>query len=245
MIVNLIDYTGAGNPDQYHAARVMVFTKGTRLNMDAQRWQTVLEMSQETIQAELTYMANTIPSSWEFVNYTFAVEGVTRACTHQMVRTRTASFAQQSMRVTDMSGFAYHIPKKLSNRGGVGEMLYAQAMTEIDTAYKEMIKAGIEEEDARGVLPTNILTNIVCQYNLRTLSDLVKSRSGGRTQDEYRDVVKKFGELVTEIHPWTDQFLYPKSRNYFADLEAATMVVTDRNVRSNILKVIDKMRKDQ
>ena len=52
-------------------------------------------------------MANTIPSSWEFVDYTFLVTGVSRAYTHQQVRTRAASYAQQTMRVLNMGEFDY------------------------------------------------------------------------------------------------------------------------------------------
>jgi thymidylate synthase (FAD) len=215
--------------------------------MDAQRWYDVQLLPTNQLMDELAYMANTIPSSWEFVTYTFAVEGVTRACTHQMVRTRTASFAQQSMRVTDMSQFKTLMPPKyLEGEDRSLASCYDHTMEGLRQAYRTLIENGSAEEDARGVLPTNILTNIVCHYNLRTLSDLVKSRSGGRTQDEYREVVKKFGELVLKIHPWTDQFLYPKGRDYFKDLEEAVHAkIPMRESRNEVLKIIDKMRKNQ
>jgi flavin-dependent thymidylate synthase len=243
MKIDLIDYTGAGNPDPLHAARVLVFTKNTRLSMDSARWSAMQVMSQGVLMDELAYMANTIPSSWEFVHYTFAVQGVTRACTHQMVRTRTASFAQQSMRVTDMSGFQYLTPQWM---GGNAEEIYCDAMENINTSYKEMRSMGVAEEDARGVLPTNILTNIVCCYNLRAMSDLVKSREGGRTQSEYREAVRLMGDAILRVHPWASLFLYPKGRNYFAELESKIEnIAISSDGRRELLKIIDKMRKEE
>jgi len=241
MKISLIDYTGMGHPDPEHAINVLIFTKNTRLNMSAMNFQDIADWPRSKKMEELAYMANTIPSSWEFVNYTFMVEGVTRACTHQMVRTRTASFAQQSMRVTDMSGFDYRFPKDLP---GASENMYKAMMGDINDVYSAMLKEGAPEEDARGILPTNILTNIVCHYNLRTMSDLVKSRSGGRTQDEYREVIALMADRILEVHPWAELFLFPKGRNYFTDLETSVAKVKNRELRTELLKIIDKMRKE-
>jgi thymidylate synthase (FAD) len=248
--VSLIDYTGIGNPDKWHAARVLLFTKQTRLNVDASRWAALSILRDDEILPELEYMAETIPSSWEFVHYTFAIEGVTRALTHQLVRTRTASFAQQSMRVTDMSGFKYRVPPSFDPEATSLQAQhyheYAQAMDYISQGYKSLIAMGAAEEDARGVLPTNILTNIVGCYNLRTLSDLVKSREGGRTQDEYREVVRLMGAAVLDVHPWSSVFLYPKGRDYWAELEDAIATSSlAMEKRRQILKIIDKMRKEK
>jgi hypothetical protein len=104
MKVTLIDFTGAGfNDPAAHAAALLVFTKNTRLEMSAGGLAKYLSKPMMELLEELEYMANTIPSSWEFVDYTFMIEGVTRAFTHQLVRTRTASFAQQTMRVLNVS----------------------------------------------------------------------------------------------------------------------------------------------
>ena len=74
-------------------------------------------------QNEIEYMANTVPSSWEFCDYSFMITGVTRAFTHQLVRTRTASYAQQAMRVLteeeqkDLQTNADEIEGELTNTG--------------------------------------------------------------------------------------------------------------------------------
>src|SRR5262249_10238750 len=96
--VKLIDYT-------QDAAAKLIFTKATRLNMTPGLYDEVLAKCGGTEEAwqdndwmnsELSYMARTIPSSWEFVHFTFLVTDVTRACTHQIVRTRHGSYAQQT-----------------------------------------------------------------------------------------------------------------------------------------------------
>lgn len=223
------------------AREMLIFTKKTRLEMSAIAFEEIMDMSDEEKDKELEYMANTIPSSWEFCSYTFMIEGVTRAFTHQFVRTRTGSYAQQSMRVTDMGDFTYHTGPTLS--GSVDRLQYDSAMEVARDTYFDLVNSGVAIEDARGVLPTNIHTNIVAKFNLRTLSEMSKSRSGGRTQGEYRDVIGAMADEVLLVHPWADKFLFPKGREYFAQLEEAVAEVQDYHIKQNIRKAIDVMRK--
>ena len=186
--------------------------------------------------AELDYMLGTIHSSWEFVNYTFHIDGVTRAFTHQLVRTRHGSYAQQSQRTVDMSGFDFVVPDSCSmepdgcgmvqrdtgspfdRRAWLGNQVafydetnpsnwYDIAMDVINLAYQKMIEGGTPPQDARGVLPTNIVTNIVAAFNLRTLSDMAKLRLCTRTQGEYQDVFRAMREAVLAVHPWAEPFI--------------------------------------
>src|SRR4051812_1582937 len=105
MKVSIIDHTGAGSGDPYYAAKLLIYTKNTRLTQGEDTRAKVAAMSEQAILADLDYIAKTIRSSWEFVDYTFEITGVTRAFTHQFVRTRTGSYAQQAQRVADMSMF--------------------------------------------------------------------------------------------------------------------------------------------
>ncbi len=224
-----------------NAMEILIFTKGTRLEMTPHRFEVIANLSNEQKLEELAYMANTIPSSWEFVDYTFSIEGVSRGFTHQWVRTRPNSNAQQSMRVTNMGGFDYVTGPTLK-RDTLAQ--YNTCMGIIKEVYRNLIEDGVAIEDARGILPTNIKTNIVTKINLRMLSDMVKSRSGGRTQNEYREVMGAISTEVLKVHPWADLFLFPKGRDYFDDLEKFKDVVP-QNMRQNFLKIIDKMRKHQ
>ena len=208
MEVNLIDYTGINHPDPWYAARLLVYTKNTRLTQGPETRAMVAELSGDEITKELDYIANTIRSSWEFVSYTFEIIGVIRACTHQMVRTRHASFAQQAQRVIDLSsGFESLLPETVKEKGQ--EKLWDLCMKMIGSTYKTMHENGVPAQDCRGVLPTNVLTNIIEKIDLRNFADLVGKRENLRAQGEYADVARKMKELVLGVHPWTFPFLEP------------------------------------
>ncbi len=82
-------------------------------------------------------------------------------------------------------------------------------MSNIDASYRELQRLGIPAQDCRGVLPTNVMTNIIMKANLRTMADLLASRKGLRAQGEYASVAREWERLILDIHPWTQPFLSP------------------------------------
>ena len=244
MNVELIDYTGAGSEDPArHAANVLVFTKQTRLNMSADLMDEIERWSLAEIANELEYMANTIPSSWEFVDYTFLITNVSRAFTHQFVRTRTGSFAQQTMRVLNKHGWTYETGPTLWEHEKL-KLDYDEGMRQIAELYDQLIEDGAKIEDARGILPTNIHTNIVAKFNLRTLCDMFRKRASGRTQGEYREVIDLMKDQVLSVHPWASMFIE-------RDLDRATKLlesgVSKLGIECDVdvtplLKLIDQLR---
>lgn len=238
MKVTLLEHTR-------HAEEILIFTKSTRLNMNPALIGEIQRMTDEERRAQLEYMANTIPSSWEFVDYIFLIEGVSRAYTHQQVRTRAGSYAQQSMRVNDMCDYHYvATDRNLNDPVAMG--IINATNHRIKEAYKALLQIGQPPEDARGILPTNIATNIVCKFNLRTMSELAASRTGGRTQSEYQAVVNGMIDAVLQVHPWAELFFFPKGRDYFAEIEAfaAKEFPDDLLKKGELLKIVDKMRKE-
>lgn len=228
------------------ARETLIFTKSTRLNLTAGLFEEICNWPEDKKMDELRYMADTIPSSWEFVDYLFLMEGVSRSYTHQQVRTRWASYAQQTMRVLDVGDFDYvYTEKNLENPYAMAAI--DRVLDAIKQGYRELIRIGQPVEDARGVLPTNIATNIVCKFNLRTLSELARSRTGGRTQGEYQRVINSTMDQVLQVHPWAKLFLFgERGRDYFAEIEAfAKSHVLDREDRAALLKIVDKMRKER
>lgn len=199
MKVTLIDYT-------QNAVDKLLYTKATRLTQgeDTMKW--IVNMTKEEQIEQLKYMANTVPSSWEFVNYTFQIEGVSRAFTHQLVRTRTGSYAQQAQRVCNMERFEYVTGPSIMENPAL-RAVYDECMEKIQVYYNHLIRSGAKTEDARGVLPTNICTNIIAQFNLRSLSDLIKKRTSKRAQGEYREVAMRMADAVVKVHPWAKLFL--------------------------------------
>lgn len=183
------------------ALNLLLRSKNTRLagQEDPADW------SDERKQQELDYILGTIKSSWEFVDYVFRISGVTRAFTHQLVRTRTGSYAQEAMRAVDASHHVIQMPQSVADspfkEGWEGCATLAQ------NAYEYMVKSDIPRQDARGILPTNVETSIMAKFNLRTLHEMAKLRLCTRTQGEYQGVMRAMRLAVTTVHPWTKPML--------------------------------------
>jgi flavin-dependent thymidylate synthase len=208
MKVSLINYTGFGHPDPHFAAKLLAYTKATRLEQGEEGFARFLAMTPEELQPQLDYIAGTLRSSWEFIDFQFQINGVTRAFTHQFVRTRTASYAQQAQRVVDLTDVGVSMPDTVAENPAA-RAAWDEACSSIKSAYSAMQAAGIPNQDCRGIVPTNILTNITAKINLRTLADLVGKRQNLRAQGEYADVVRGMVACVLEVMPWAEAFLYP------------------------------------
>lgn len=210
MKVSLIDYTGIGHSDPLFAARLLAYTKNTRLEQSPEGLGKFMSMPDDELNAELDYISRTLRSSWEFVDYTFQIVGVTRAFTHQLVRTRTASYAQQAQRVVNMGEFEDLVPDTVKAGGKEAMDAWQDAIGQIKESYVKLQSFGIPNQDCRGLLPTNVLTNIIVKMNLRTLADLLAKRKNLRAQGEYADVARGMEACVDAVHPWTRPFLDPE-----------------------------------
>ena len=241
MKLELIDYTGFGNiQGAKYAENILMFAKNTRLLRSAS-FASLAAMTNEERKSELDYIARTIPACWEFLHYTILIEDVTRAFTHQLVRTRTASFAQQAMRILPMDGFEYKIPDEIKKDKGSAEMIYNKTMHHIDRTYGELVDfCGIPAEDARGILPTNILTNILMSANLRTFVELVRKRSNPRVQGEYREFIERLQDAIQHVHPFTEEFFNLDWSALNRELEEALADLPTEK-RTHIFKLFSKV----
>lgn len=181
-----------------NALELLLRTKNTRLRYesDPATW------SDAQRAEHLAYMRDTIRSSWEFVDYVFEITGVTRAFTHQLVRTRTGAYAQESQRTVDVRESPVLMPASVAEKYGKD---WGETVGMIMTDYATMIDLGIPAQDARGILPTNMTTSIIAKYSLRALSDMAKVRLCTRTQGEYQDVFRLMRARVIEVHPWVEE----------------------------------------
>lgn len=239
MKVTLIDYTGAESNDPLYAAQLLVFTKNTRLQMTPDAFSTFKDWSSDKLLEELAYMSATVASSWEFCDLTFAINGISRACAQQMTRTRTASYAMQSQRVTDMSQVTFHIPESVKNKDD-----YRANMQIALTSYKDAIEMGESLEDARGLLPINAHCNLIAKYNLRSWVDLVRARASLRVQGEYQDVVKGMKEAVLQVWPWAQAFIEPKHQKAISIIEEIAQTLPSREQKIALAKAADLLKKD-
>jgi len=202
MRVTLFDYTGAEtpNPSKY-AASILLFTKSTRLNMSPGLLLDFLQKPENELYEELKIMAKTNPGSWEYIDLSFLIEDVTRAFTHQLVRTRSASYAQQTMRVLELDDWTYGTGPSIENDVD-NKVVYDSSMRYLKHAYQTMLQNGAKPEDARGVLPTNIHTNICMKINMRNFISMARKRSSNRVQDEHRKVIDLMVIEVQKVYGW-------------------------------------------
>lgn len=180
------------------ALELLIYTKSGRLATGTTLYE-IKHWSQERKLEHLDYMMDTIQSSFEFVDYVFEIKKVSRAFTHQLVRTRTASFQQQAMRVVDARNFTY--------LKSTDSPLYEPAAMHCFDNYAHMIDGGVPVQDARGVLPIAVHTEIFIKANLRTLSNMAELRLCKRAEGEYQSVFKKMVAAVLDIHPWAAPLL--------------------------------------
>lgn len=143
----------------------------------------------------------------EHAVFTFAIEGISRACSHQLVRHRMASYSQQSQRYVKMDGFEYVVPDSFKGIaidevwGWTAHNTFSSIMDDIHNFYNLLIKAGVPEEDARYILPNACKTNIVVTMNARELRHFFSLRLCERAQWEIRQVAEMMLALVREVAP--------------------------------------------
>ena len=160
----------------------------------------------------------------EHVSFTFGVEGISRACSHQLVRHRIASYSQKSQRYVNEDSFEYVIPPEVEKIPEAKEEFIRQ-MKMIDDGYKQLaelltakhteafIAEGLDEktalqrakkkaiEDARFLLPNACETKIVVTMNARSLMNFFRHRCCNRAQWEIKEVADQMLKLVLEVAP--------------------------------------------
>ena len=170
----------------------------------ADMWPKLLdgEISPDT-QAE--FVAKVIDSGHvspiEHVSFTFAVQGVSRALSHQLVRHRIASYSQQSQRYVDGSNMNYILPPAIA-KNPMAKYRFLRCIDEIQDAYRE-IKSLLESdgqankamEDARFLLPQAAETRIVFTMNCRSLLNFFEHRCCSRAQWEIRNMANAMLKL--------------------------------------------------
>ena len=139
-------------------------------------------------------------SVFEHASFTFGVSGISRACSHQLVRHRIASFSQQSQRYVDASGFEAVVPPAIAARKEAFQR-FESLLEEARAAYAELLDMGIAAEDARFVLPNAVQTSLVVTMNARELRHFFALRCCLRAQWEIRELAGKMLILAREKAP--------------------------------------------
>lgn len=136
----------------------------------------------------------------EHVSFTFRIEGVSRALTHQLVRHRIASYSQRSQRYVDEGEFEYVTPPRIEENEEA-KRLYKEFMEESSALYLRLRGMGMRKQDARFVLPNAVESKIVVTMNARSLRNFLTLRLAKGAQWEIRDLAVKVFDLVYEVAP--------------------------------------------
>lgn len=145
----------------------------------------------------------------EFCDFTFHIEGVSRALSHQLIRHRIASYAQRSQRYCSEDGFGYVIPPSIKNNEDAYDA-YVGMMQTLNEWYSELQEYGIANEDARMVLPNACETQIEVKMNLRALMNFMNERLCSCAQWEIRTMAIAMKKAVVEQIPELEEYLVPK-----------------------------------
>lgn len=149
-------------------------------------------------------------SVFEHIYFSFKIEGVSRACSHQLVRHRHCSFTQRSQRYCSERGFDVVTPTSIGKSGI--RYKYFDMLEDIDDCYRAWQGLGIPNEDARYILPNACTTSLYMSCNLRELIHIANERLCTRAQWEIRDLAKKMVDLVD---PELRFMLVPKCESGF------------------------------
>lgn len=139
-------------------------------------------------------------SVYEHASFTFAVEGISRVTSHQLVRHRIASYSQQSQRYVNLTGLEEFVVPQSFRKTEMFEKIRDFFM-EASKIYEELISNGVPIEDARYVLPQAVSTNIVVTMNGRELHHFFKLRLCRRAQWEIREMAARMLSEVLKVAP--------------------------------------------
>lgn len=152
-----------------------------------------------------------LKAPFEFVKFHFLIEGVTRAFTHQLVRQRTAVYAQESLRFAVKEDMPVSLPPSIAGTKGDQapgaeadnaewqRNVWDACVSNINETYLNLVNSGMPAEDARGILPHNVLTRVHYSTDLRALIDHAGNRLCTQAQFEWRIVFSKIAQLLREV----------------------------------------------
>lgn len=132
-----------------------------------------------------------------FATATFHIQGISRTCSHQMVRSKFLDFLQRSQRYCNESETPFVIPTKDPDLSAI---ITASYQASLDT-YNDLIKAGVKKEDARFVLPNGGTTELVVTGNFQAWLDFIKLRADKHAQWEIREVAKEINNILSGHAP--------------------------------------------
>lgn len=129
---------------------------------------------------------------------------VDRGISHELVRHRLASFAQESTRYCNYSKddfgseITFIIPEYLEYKSE-GWNIWKKSMKQAEDAYFKMLDFGLSPQQARAVLPNSLKTEVVMTANLREWRHFFKLRALGTTGKPHPQMLEVAVPLLEDM----------------------------------------------
>jgi len=192
--VRLIAHTPFPDRCVAQAAR-LCYSKGTAAECCAG------EMTESQIHSFLEKLSRSGHfSPFEHVTFSFAVDHISRVCSHQLVRHRLASYSQQSQRYVSMDVPSVICPPSVEAREDARE-IFEKAQRNAHEAYAALCSLGIPKEDARYLLPHGFETSLVLTMNAREMMHFFSLRLCRRAQWEIQNLAREMLRQARERAP--------------------------------------------
>ena len=200
MKVKLIDITE--NP-------IEKIYKAYRICYSKDNWENIKVKSEKEMCGFITpLMMEQHSSPLEHVSFSFAIEGISRACLAQLTRHRTFKFNVQSQRYVEGKNFDFVMPD-LSYITHFSSRIHSREIIEevfdnIRDCYDTLITLGVKKEDARAILPQATTCNLVVTMDLNNFRNFLRQRLCVHAQKEIRELSQEMVKLLKPYIPFVD-----------------------------------------
>jgi len=202
MIVSLVGYTS--NPERT-VAMAGRLTRGDKSFAEIEQATEDLGYCRSFIKRLIN---NGHESVLEHASFTFYMSGISRVCSHQLVRHRIASYSQRSQRYGKGS-FDFVIPESIAKSERLFERYLGFADVSADTYY-DLCSEGVPPEDARYVLVQGVTTGLIVTMNVRELRHFFNLRLSPDAHWEIRKLARMMLEEVMKVSPSFFEDIYIK-----------------------------------
>lgn len=200
MKVKLIDITE--NP-------IEKIYKAYRICYSKDNWENIkVKSEKEMCDFIIPLMMEQHSSPLEHVSFSFAIEGISRACLAQLTRHRTFKFNVQSQRYVNGENFNFVVPNldyvKDDTKRYVMQEHFKRLFDTNKLQYEKLIKEGIKKEDARAILPQATTCNLVVTMDLNNFRNFLRQRLCVHAQKEIRELSQEMVKLLKPYIPFVD-----------------------------------------
>ena len=200
MKVSLIDITN--NP-------IEKIYKAYRICYSKDSWEDIkVKSEKEMCDFIVPLMMEQHTSPLEHVSFSFAIEGISRACLAQLTRHRTFKFNVQSQRYISGEFFEFVMPDlsciKNKNKSMEAELFFDENFAFAKDDYEKLIYLGVKNEDARAILPQATTCNLIVTMDLNNFRNFLRQRKCIHAQKEIRELAFTMIDLLKPHIPFVD-----------------------------------------